>query len=61
MATCSVARARRRRREILLPIPVSADELREIALRGYEGAVSTDPKAQVAAVVMFLSDQLLPT
>lgn len=34
-------RARRRRREVLLPIPVSDYELRKIALRGYEGAALT--------------------
>ena len=36
-------RARRRRRDVQLTIDVSEIDLREIALRGYAGAASSDP------------------
>jgi hypothetical protein len=45
-------RARRRRGEILLPVRVSAVELKENALQGYEGAASTYPKVQAEAVAL---------
>jgi hypothetical protein len=50
-------RARCRRREVQLTIEVSEIDLREIALRGYADAASTDRKAQAQAVAIFVSDQ----
>jgi hypothetical protein len=35
-------RARRRRGKLCLEVDLHEDDLREIALRGYEGAASTD-------------------
>jgi hypothetical protein len=40
-----------------LTIEVSEIDLREIALRGYADAASTDRKAQAQAVAIFVSDQ----
>jgi hypothetical protein len=39
-----------------LTIDVSADDLRAIAKRGYEGAVTTDHDQQAQAVGLFLND-----
>ena len=44
-------------RQVRLTIDLHEDDLREIALRGYEGAASTDRKAQ-AEVAMFVSDKV---
>ena len=52
-------RARRRRRDVQLTIEVSEIDLREIALRGYAGAASSDPKARAEAVGVFVSDMCL--
>jgi hypothetical protein len=52
-------RARRRRGKLRLTIDLHQDNLREIALRGYEGAASTDRKLQAEAVNMFLTDTLV--
>jgi len=62
MATTSLQRmrarrARRRRREVQLPIEVSETDLWEIALAGYADAASTDRKAREAAVAVFVSDE----
>ena len=40
-------------------IEVSEEELRAIAKRGYEGAVSTDIDQRAQAVGLFLNDALL--
>jgi hypothetical protein len=40
-------------------ISVSADDLRAIAKRGYEGAVTSDHDQQAQAVALFLTDALL--
>ena len=40
-------------------VPVSEDDLRAIAKRGYEGAVTTDLDQQAQAVGLFLTDALL--
>ena len=40
-------------------IDVSEDDLRAIAKRGYEGAVTTDHDQQAQAVGLFLSDAVL--
>ena len=53
-------RARRRRAKLRLMIDLHKDDLREIALRGYEGAASSDRKAQAEAVTAYVSDTLLP-
>jgi len=42
-----------------LTIEVSEDDLRAIAKRGYEGAVTTNHDQQAQAVGLFLSDSLL--
>ena len=60
MATTSAQRVRahrtrRRRREVQLTIEVSEIDLREIALRSYADATSTDPKAREVAVALFVS------
>jgi hypothetical protein len=39
-------RARRRRGKLRLEVDLHADDLREIALRGYEGAASTDGRSR---------------
>jgi hypothetical protein len=53
-------RARRRRRVRKLTIEVSEDDLRAIAERDYEGAVSTDHDQEAQAVALFLNDALNP-
>jgi hypothetical protein len=40
---------------------VSEDDLRTIAKRGYEGAVTTDLDRQAQAVGLFLNEALLQT
>jgi hypothetical protein len=35
---------------------VHEDELRAIALKGYEGAATTDPRLQAEAVSLFIAD-----
>ena len=50
---------RRRRGLRRLTIDVSADDLRAIAKRGYEGAVTSDLDQQAQAVGLFLNDALL--
>ena len=52
-------RERQRRGLRRLTIDVSEDDLRAIAKRGYEGAVTTNHDQQVQAVGLFLSDTLL--
>ena len=52
-------RERRRRGLRKLRIEVSAEDLRAIAKRGYEGAVTTDHDQQARAVALFLTDSLL--
>ena len=52
-------RERRRRGLRKLRIEVSEDDLRAIAERGYEGAVTTDHDQQAQAVSLFLTDALL--
>ena len=52
-------RERQRRGLRRLTIKVSEDDLRAIAKRGYEGAVTTNHDQQVQAVGLFLSDTLL--
>ena len=52
-------RERQRRRLRRLTIEVSEDDLRAIAKRGYEGAVTTDHDQQAQAVGLFLSDGVL--
>jgi hypothetical protein len=42
-----------------LTIDVSEDDLRAIAKRGYEGAVTTELDQQAQAVGLFLTDALL--
>jgi hypothetical protein len=42
-----------------LRIEVNEEDLRAIAKRGYEGAVTTDHDQQAQAVGLFLSDSLL--
>jgi hypothetical protein len=49
-------RERARRGVRRLTIEVSEDDLRAIAKRGYEGAVTTDLDQQAQAVGLFLSD-----
>jgi hypothetical protein len=53
-------RERRRRRLRKLSVEVHEDDLREIALRGYKGAASSDRNAQAEAVTAYVSDTLLP-
>ena len=60
--TCERLRARReaeRRGLRRLTIDVSEDDLRAIAKRGYEGAVTTGHDQQAQAVSVFLTDALL--
>ena len=52
-------RERRRRGLRKLRIEVNEEDLRAIAKRGYEGAVTTDHDQQAQAVGLFLSDSLL--
>ena len=52
-------RERRRRGLRKLSVEVHEDDLREIALRGYEGAASSDRTLQAEAVTLFLSDTLV--
>jgi hypothetical protein len=54
-----VLRARRRRGKLCLQVDLHEDDLREIALRGYEGAASPDRTLQAEAVTMFLTDMLV--
>ena len=54
-----VLRERQRSGFRRLTIDVSDDDLRAIAKRGYEGAVTTDHDQQAQAVGLFLSDVLL--
>jgi hypothetical protein len=42
-----------------LEVDLHEDDLREIALRGYEGAASTDRELQAEAVTLFLTDTLI--
>jgi hypothetical protein len=51
-------RERQRRGLRRLTIDVSEDDLRTIAERGYEGAVTTDHDQQAQAVGLFLTDAL---
>jgi len=52
-------RKRQRRGLQRLTIEVSEDDLRAIAKRGYEGAVTTNHDQQAQALGLFLSDTLL--
>ena len=52
-------RERARRGVRRLTIDVSEDDLRAIAKRGYEGALTTDHEQQAQAVGLFLNDALL--
>jgi ABC-type sugar transport system substrate-binding protein len=52
-------RERARRGVRRLTIDVSEDDLRAIAERGYEGAVTTGHDQQAQAVSLFLTDALL--
>jgi hypothetical protein len=52
-------RERQRRGLRKLRIEVSEGDLRTIAKRGYEGAVTTDHDQQAQAVGLFLTDALL--
>jgi hypothetical protein len=52
-------RERARRGFRRLTIDVSDDDLRAIAKRGYEGAVTSDHDQQAQAVALFLTDALL--
>ena len=52
-------RERERRGLRRLTIDVSEDDLRAIARRGYEGAVTTGHDQQAQAVSLFLTDALL--
>ena len=52
-------RERERRGLRRLTIEVSEDDLRAIAKRGYEGAVTSDLDQQAQAVGLFLTDALL--
>jgi hypothetical protein len=52
-------RERARRGVRRLTIDVSENDLRAIAKRGYEGAVTTDHDQQAQAVGLFLTDALL--
>jgi hypothetical protein len=54
-----VLRERQRRGLRRLTIEVSEDDLRAIAKRGYEDAVTTDHDQQAQAVGLFLNDALL--
>jgi hypothetical protein len=52
-------RERQRRGLRRLTLEVSEDDLRAIAKRGYEGAVTTNHDQQAQAVGLFLTDTLL--
>jgi hypothetical protein len=52
-------RERQRRGLRRLTIELSEDDLRVIAKRGYEGALTTDLDQQAQAIGLFLSDTLL--
>jgi hypothetical protein len=52
-------RERARRGVRRLTIDVGEDDLRAIAKRGYEGAVTTDHDQQAQAVGLFVTDALL--
>ena len=52
-------RERQRRGLRRLTIEVSEDDLRAIAKRGYEGALTTGQDQQAQAVGLFLTDALL--
>jgi hypothetical protein len=52
------SRERTRRGLRRLTIDVSEDDLRAIAKRGYEGAVTSDLDQQAQAVGLFLTDAL---
>jgi hypothetical protein len=52
-------RERARRGIRRLTIEVREDDLRAIAKRGYEGAVTTDHDQQAQAVGLFLTDSLV--
>ena len=52
-------RERARRGLRRLTVDVSEDDLRTLAERGYEGAVTTDHDQQAQAVGLFLTDSLL--
>jgi hypothetical protein len=52
--TCACLRERRRRGKLQLTIDLHQDDLREIALRGYEGAASSDQTLQAEAVTLYL-------
>jgi hypothetical protein len=54
-----VLRERQRSGFRRLTIDVSDDDLRAIAKRGYEGAVTSDHDQQAQAVALFLTDALL--
>jgi hypothetical protein len=41
-----------------LEVDLHEDDLREIALRGYAGAASSDQELQAEAVTLFLTDTL---
>jgi hypothetical protein len=51
-------RERARRGLRRLTIDASEDDLRAIAKRGYEGAVTTDRDQQAQAVSLFITDML---
>jgi hypothetical protein len=59
LLTRKALRERQRRGLRRLTIEVSEDDLRAIAKRGYEGAVTSDLDQQALAVGLFLSDALL--
>jgi hypothetical protein len=52
------ARARKKKDRIVLNVEVDETDLREIAIAGYQDAVSTDRAAQGKAVSLFVSDTL---
>jgi len=52
------ARQAERRRLRSITIGVSEDDLRVIAKRGYEGALSADPEQQAQAVSRFITETL---
>jgi hypothetical protein len=52
-------RERERRGLRRLTIDVSEDDLRAIAKRGYEGALTTDHDQQAQAIGLFLTDALV--
>ena len=52
----AATRARRRRGLRKLLVEVHEDQLRAIALKGYEGAATTDPQQQAEAVSFFIAD-----